>query len=140
MPIVYATDDALTDWIGVTPDTSQDVPTLLRQASILVGRACRNDLYDVDSSGKPSDPDLVEAMRDATCAQVEAWLAVGVDPVAGVGGLTAVKTETTVDGATVKYDTVAVAAAAQAKVASVDTLNPTALAILRSVGLASGLV
>ncbi|AZG43448.1 hypothetical protein [Gordonia insulae] len=138
--IVYATNAELVTWIGSEPDTD-DVDRMLRQASILVGRACRNDLYDTVPSGKPSDDDLAAAMRDATCAQVEQWIEAGVTAVAaGAAGIAMVKTETTVDGATWKYDPASVAAATQARIDSTIRLCTTALAVLRNVGLASGLV
>lgn len=136
--LLYATTADVTAWIGEDPDV--DPTGMIRKASILVGQACRNDLYDVDGAGKPSDPDLVEAMRDAVCAQVDYWVAAGVNPAQGSAGLGRVKTEMTVDGATVKYDTTGVVAAAQEAAASIDSLNGDALAILRNAGLASGLV
>lgn len=136
--LLYATTADVTTWIGEDLDT--DVTAMIRRASILVGNACRNDLYDVDGAGKPSDPDLVEAMRDAVCAQVDYWVAAGINPAKGAGGLALAKTEMTVDGATVKYDTTGVVAAAQEAAASIDSLTGDALAILRNAGLASGLV
>ncbi|MDV6309910.1 head-tail connector protein [Gordonia amicalis] len=136
--LLYATTADVTTWVGEDPDV--DVTPMIRKASILVGNACRNDLYDVDGAGKPSNPDLVEAMRDAVCAQVEFWVAAGVNPAKGAGSLALVKTEMTVDGATVKYDTTGVVAAAQEAAASIDSLTGDALAVLRAAGLASGLV
>lgn len=138
--LLYATGEDLTNWLGEDPDTDANIDSMLRKASSLVGRACRNDLYDVDTAGKPRDTDLVEAMRDAVCAQVEYWVLAGVNPTAGASGVGRVKVETTVDGATVKYDTTGVVAAAQSAVSSIDDLTSDAIAILRNAGLASGLV
>lgn len=141
--LLYATGEDLTNWLGEDPDTDANIDSMLRKASLLVGRACRNDLYDlydVDNAGKPRDTDLVEAMRDAVCAQVEYWVLAGVNPTAGASGVGRVKVETTVDGATVKYDTTGVVAAAQSAVSSIDDLTSEAIAILRNAGLASGLV
>lgn len=136
--LLYATEADLGTWIGEEPET--DPKPLIRKASILVGNACRNDLYDVDNAGKPRDPDLVEAMRDAVCSQVEYWIVAGINPTAGAGGVGLVKVEKTVDGATVKYDTTGVVAAVQSAVASLNSLTGDAIAILRNAGLASGLV
>lgn len=136
--LLYATKDDVTTWVGEEPDV--DVTAMIRKASILVGHACRNDLYTLDGAGKPSDPDLVEAMRDAVCAQVDYWVAAGINPSAGAGGVGLVKTEMSVDGATVKYDTTGVVAASQAAAASIDGLTCDAVALLRNAGLASGLV
>lgn len=136
--LVYATGDELATWMDA--DAPDNATALLRQASILVGRACRNDLYDVDSSGKPSDPDLVEAMRDAVCAQAEYWVAAKVNPIAGAGGVVGVITEVTLDGATRKADTTAAVAAATEAATSTTTLGSVALSILRNAGLASSYV
>lgn len=138
MMILYATEDDVTNWLDETPEAS--LGPLIRQASIWVGRACRNDLYDVNPNGTPKDDDLAEAMRDAVCAQVEVWIASDVNPTAGAAGVVAVKTETTVDGATWKYDATAIGQAAAARAEAATCLSESALAILRNAGLASGLV
>lgn len=136
--LVYATAAELATWMDA--DAPDNATALLRQASILVGRACRNDLYDVDGSGKPSDPDLVEAMRDAVCAQAEYWVVAKVNPIAGAGGVVGVITEVTLDGATRKADTTAAVAAATEAVTSTTILGSVALSILRNAGLASSYV
>lgn len=100
--IVYADADDLTVWLGEAPDG--EIIPLLRKASLLVGRACRNDLYDTTPAGLPADDDLRDAMRDATCSQVEVWLAGGYDPIAGPGGQDPRPTSTQIDGAQVAFD------------------------------------
>ncbi len=133
--LLYATEDDLGNWIGEEPEA--DPKPLIRKASILVGNACRNDLYDVDNAGKPSDPDLVEAMRDAVCAQVEQWVKAGYDVIAGPGGQASRKTTVAVDGASYSTDAYLTATARDQ---AMTTLNADALVILRNAGLASGLV
>ncbi|MFJ9657615.1 hypothetical protein ACIRPR_06555 [Streptomyces griseoflavus] len=46
---------------------------LLARASRLVSAATKAALYDTDPAGFPSDTDVRDAFRDATCAQVEVW-------------------------------------------------------------------
>lgn len=135
--LLYATGEDLTNWLGEDPDTDASIDPMLRKASILVGRACRNDLYDVDNAGKPSDPDLVEAMRDAVCTQVEQWVAAGYDVIAGPGGQAPRKTTVAVDGASYSTDAYLTNAARDE---AMGALNADAIAILRNAGLASGLV
>ena len=137
--IVYATHTDLTSWIGA-PQAESEVKGHLRAASVLVRDACVNDLYDITPAGLPSDPDLAEALVEATCAQAEIWLALGVDPVAGAAALEAEVTKSSIDGASIEVDASVSAAATAAKVASLDCLAPIALSILRAVGLASAAV
>lgn len=90
MPLIYATLDELTAWSA--QDWPDNADAYLRIASGLVRQATRSSRYDVDTAGKASDPDVIEAFRDATCAQVDMWVDAGINPVsAGVG-----KTEPTV--------------------------------------------
>src|SRR5699024_12099949 len=44
----------------------------------------RNDLYDVTPAGLPSEDEIADAFRDATCAQVAAMIAADIDPDAGI--------------------------------------------------------
>ena len=134
--ILYATEEQLTSWIGSEPDVDSTAP-YLRAASVLVHRAVRNDIYDTAPNGTPSDPDLAEAVTEATCAQAEVWIAMGVNPVAGAGGQEARPTVSAIDGASVSFDTYLTA---QAFAEAVENLAPAALSILRAAGLASAAV
>lgn len=136
--LLYATKADVVTWLGEEPDA--DIDLHIRHASLLVARACRNDLYNVDAAGKPEDDDLVDAMRDAVCAQVEYWLAAGINPAAGAGGIGKVATEKTVDGVTIKYDTTSVIAASEQAADSIRCLVDAAYTILRNAGLATGIV
>ncbi len=57
--------------------TGQPAPAnaarLLARASRLVSGATKAAIYDTDASGYPSDADVRDAFRDATCAQVAEW-------------------------------------------------------------------
>lgn len=136
--ILYASEAQLTAWMGVEPEVV--VTPYLRKASGLVHTACINDLYDVDATGKPSDPDLAEAMQEAVCEQCELWIENGVNPVAGVGGVEAAVVKSSIDGASIELDPGALAASVAANAASVYRLSESAFAILRAAGLASAAV
>jgi hypothetical protein len=57
--------------------TGQPAPAnasrLLARASRLVSAATKAAIYDTDAAGYATDPDIREAFRDATCAQVAEW-------------------------------------------------------------------
>lgn len=69
----YATSEQLTTYLG-TP-APEDAARLLARASELVDDHIVNAVYDVDDDGFPTKEPTVGALRDATCAQVEYWLA-----------------------------------------------------------------
>lgn len=133
--LVYATPSELTAWMGEpAPDNAAK---LLRVASTRVAHATQADIYDAAPNGKPKDDDLVEAFRDAVCAQAEQWASLGVDPVAGAGGLAKQVVSSSIDGAS--YSTNG-AQLDSAKAEAVEGLCGDALAILRNAGLASNAV
>jgi len=82
MLLYAAQEDIVALW---DPDRG-DVPSndaldgALRAASLRVRHATRAARYDVGTDGKPSDPDVVEAFRDATVAQCLLWLGNGITP------------------------------------------------------------
>ena len=128
--LVYAVPDDLADHMAEVPD---DAEVLIRYASTLVRSATRFDVYDVTPAGMPDDPWVIDAFRDATCVQAAMWAQNGVDPAAGAAGVDGGVESSSIAGGTVKYDTSHVDAAR----ASIDTLSPMALAVLRAEGLAS---
>lgn len=133
--LIYADTGDLETWTGETaPDNAA---TLLREASILVGSACRADLYDTLPSGLPADDALADAMRDACCAHAGYWAANGIDPAKGADGIPIVVTASSIDGASVSTNGGDKAAEA---LASLSKLRPNALTILRLAGLASSWV
>ncbi|MER8219694.1 hypothetical protein ABTZ58_03670 [Streptomyces sp. NPDC094143] len=71
MARVFATVEQYEAYTGTSAPANAS--RLLARASRLVSAATKAALYDTDASGYPSDPDVLEAFRDATCAQVEVW-------------------------------------------------------------------
>lgn len=131
--LTYATAADVESWTGLpAPD---DAIPLIRNASLLVGRACRNDRYAVTPAGFPSDDSVVDAMRDATCAQVELWVAAGVDPVAGPAGVEAEVSSTSIGSASVGMANSGDVDAARRQATT--SLCVTSLSILRLAGLAT---
>lgn len=130
--LVYANRDALEAWTGEpAPDNWEQ---LIRRASVMVGVATRAARYEVTPAGLPSDDDQAEAMRDAVCAQVTAWIVAGVDPTGEA--LTAKVTASTIDGASVTLDA-ATEAADRQRIAG--TLCSDAWDILQLAGLIGGM-
>ena len=74
--MAYATTTELAAYLGdVIPD---DAERLLDQASTLIDTHILA-AYPTDANNDPTDTDDIAAFRDATCAQVEYWQAVGED-------------------------------------------------------------
>lgn len=129
--LVYANPDALEAWTGEpAPDNAVQ---LIRRASTMVGVATRMARYEVTPAGMPADDDQAEAMRDAVCAQVNAWHIAGVDPTGDA--LTAKVTSSTIDGASVTLDA-ATEAADRQRIAG--TLCSDAWDILTLAGMIGG--
>ena len=99
--LVYATVEDLTAELGAT--TPEDPAPYLRAASALVRQATRRAVYDTTATGAPSDPDVAEAFRDATTAQVRAWVELGVDPRNGPAGVTGAPQSSSIGSASVTY-------------------------------------
>ncbi|PRX91981.1 hypothetical protein [Allonocardiopsis opalescens] len=78
---VYATVEEFTAWLAPDPAPA-NAARLLRQASGRVDELLIGACYDTDTAGMPTAAPIVEALRDATCAQAEftaAWVASGGD-------------------------------------------------------------
>lgn len=89
MARVYATPDEYADWLGVDdPPTGSE--TALRRASMVVDQMLLGAVYDVDDDRLPTNADVVEALRDATCAQAEYARATGDASLVGAAGITQV--------------------------------------------------
>lgn len=81
MPLLYANATDYESWSGeVAP---ANVESLLRAASSMVRGATRAAFYTTTPTGLPSDEDVLEAFRDAVCAQAYYWARQGIDPYAG---------------------------------------------------------
>ncbi|WP_242882590.1 hypothetical protein [Actinomadura litoris] len=74
---VYATPDELTTWLDAP--APQGAVRLLRVASQIVDEILIGAVYDTDAFEAPTDPQVAERLREATCAQAAYLLALGDD-------------------------------------------------------------
>lgn len=126
---VYATAD---DLLGAEPpwltEAPEDVDRYLRAAMFAVAEAANRNPYGDTPTGSEAD-----ALRDATCAQVAGWIALGINPDRqGADGPKAVKSSGVLTGK-VEYDTSATADTV--KSLAEGELVPQAEAILAVAGL-----
>ncbi|MBF6358197.1 hypothetical protein IU449_27245 [Nocardia higoensis] len=132
--LVYAQpDDLMSGWLDEPPTTAV-ATRAIRYASILVRTATRCDHYEVSPAGAPTEPDVIEAMRDATCAHAAMWITAGINPAAGSAGREIGIASQSADGGSVTY---ADSVTAEEVEVSLRRLIPTALDILRNAGMAS---
>ena len=76
--LTFATVEDLELWAdGNQPEKPEP---LIRQASAMVQHAIRFARFNVTPAGKPADPNISEALRDAVCAQVMAWHVSQINP------------------------------------------------------------
>lgn len=68
---IYATPDQFTAWTGKADDDSPALARQLTRASEDIDDALRTAVYATDAAGMPIYPDVIEALANATCAQVE---------------------------------------------------------------------
>lgn len=116
-------------WTGTVAPSN--AAALLRAASILVRDATASVIYPADTSGMPTDTDILDALRDATCAHAAALEAAGVNPTAA--GTTPGIGATAIGSASVTYAGAGEAATNRLRLAV--ELAPEAQMILRSAGL-----
>lgn len=96
----YATADDYAAWVSPAAGPTEDVVTMLRSATFLIAWACARNPYNDVPASSDAPP-----LRDATCAQVQAWLTLGVTPEdAGLAVGTVVK-RASILGAEVENDT-----------------------------------
>jgi hypothetical protein len=137
--LVYATpDDLVPEWLTAEPPNAQ---RLLSSASRRVRNATVTAVYATTSVGLPIDSALVEALRDATCAQVAAWATVGIDPLAGGVQLgQRLVASKSLGSGSIAYDNGAAGSvtAMEARAAAATGLAPEAASILRDAGLLGG--
>lgn len=124
------------DWNGLTTvpaNLPAPLPVLLREASRMVRRASITGIYNVADDGTPSDQTVIDAFRDATCAQVSGWVALKVNPLAGGVDQSRVIMNKSLDGASISYANAQSQAAEAADAARY--LVPAAVQILRDANL-----
>lgn len=137
--LVYATiaDLAAAPWMVDPVPANAD--RLLARASQLVRGATRTALYDVDADGMPTDADVLAGFRDATCAQVSAWVAAGiVDPNAVLAGSAGVVASKSLGPRSISYAGADQVAAERTRIAG--TLTDEALGFLDDLDLWHGVL
>ena len=132
--LIFATDADVEKWMG-EPLDGRSVDALLRRASSLVQRAVRSARFAVTPAGMPQDPDIEEALRDATCEQVTVWLENDVNPVE-VASTAAPVAASSIGDASINYGDSSASNAAKDSIST--TLHPAAFDILANAGLTGG--
>lgn len=84
---VYARPAEYAKFVGNEDFDEDAMKALLRRASQQVDSHLRTARYDIDEDGYPTDPDVADALRDATCAYAAYWDetgdVTGADAIAG---------------------------------------------------------
>ncbi len=127
MARVYATEAEYADWLGLD-DPPAGAATALRRASMVVDEMLFGAVYDVDDDRLPTDTDVAEALRDATCAQAEYGRTTGDASMVGAAGIT------TVSLGSLSYTKAATGTAATTSGGN-GRWSPTAWGILQRAGL-----
>ncbi|UXM90947.1 hypothetical protein [Paenarthrobacter sp. JL.01a] len=135
MVLVYAATSDLTTWTGGPPPAN--ATQLLRSASMLITSATVASVYGVDDAGLPSEAKVLQAFKDATCAQVAYWVTAGVDPTGGGISTAAPVRGKRLGSGSVEYDTAVSGSvtAFQAKRAAAATLCAEAFMVLHQAGV-----
>lgn len=120
----YATLTQLDAWMSDTSPVNAE--SLLRSASILVRRATLTAVYTTAPT---------EALADATCAQVAAWSALGIDPAKGAADSGKAIAQKSIGSGSIQYAVYAKTAEARADAAT--SLCQESLLILAAAGLIS---
>ncbi len=92
MQHIYATAAEYYDFIGEDyPGTADSaLNAQLRSASEEITTMTRTSRYDVDDTGAPTDPNVIDAFMRATCAVVQYW-SITLDETGADGNSGAVK-------------------------------------------------
>jgi hypothetical protein len=80
--MAYATEADLTNYLPAGTVVT-DAAGKLTRASRRVDSLILTAIYDVDDAGAATDPDIILALRDATCEVVRWWLDTGDETGAG---------------------------------------------------------
>lgn len=139
--MIYATADELAHWID--PDTTPTPPVplatvLLRLASGRVDNAV-TARYVTNADGEPTDARVLDALREATLTQAEAWASNGIDPRKSTAELKRQVQSKSLGGGTMSVTYGSTQADLLALVTS-DGLTPAALGVLLRRGLLSSRV
>lgn len=134
----YATAADLADWLPPGVEVPAGVDGQLRRASRLVRAATLTAVYETNpATDIPTDPEVARAFREATCSQVETWLALDLNVAAGpAGAAEAAIAASSVGGGSVQYATSVTGD--DARRAAVSVLSQEAVDILAEAGLIVG--
>lgn len=110
-----------------------NIHRLLGLASTWVRDAVRRAEFDTTPAGLPADPDVKDALRDATCEQVLVWVQNGVEP--GKTPTRGAVSSSSIGDGSVSYETASVV---EARATATTELASTALTILESADLVGG--
>ena len=73
--MAWATSEQLGTYLGGAGMVPPDAARLLARASELIDDHIVTAVYAVDADDQPTDAKVIQALADATCAQVEYWIA-----------------------------------------------------------------
>jgi hypothetical protein len=134
VPATLATPADLAAWTGVAAPTT--AVATLRSCTTLVLDATKLARYDTDAAtGVATGPLILAAMRDATCIQAAAWIALGINPLTGGIDVGGVKKSKKIG--TASFEIAGAEQTAAAKAHAVHNLVPEAEAKLRQQNLIS---
>lgn len=132
VPITLASSADYAAWTGAASPSGIDLK--LRACSTLVLNATKLAVYDTDeATGLATDTTTKNALRDATCIQAQAWVALNIDPATGGVLTSTVKRRKEIGSAKIEYADTDAAAAARA--AAYRALVPAARDFLAQRGL-----
>lgn len=135
MALIYAAPTDLATWTNATAPAN--ATQLLRRASSLVRKHTATLFYATDTGGLPTDAVVLQAFKDATCAQAAMWTAAGIDPAGGgVAPITPLRSKR-IGSAALDYDTSSTSSvtAYTARTAAALTLCEESVDILQQAGL-----
>ncbi|MCC2033072.1 hypothetical protein [Microbacterium allomyrinae] len=141
VPTTLASVDDFTEWTMST-SAPDNIELTLRACTTRVLDATKTARYATDpSTGLATDPVVKNALRDATCIQASAWVALNIDPATG-GVIQTTKTVKSkkIGTAQIEYSDAEAQAVNRARAAAYASLVPEARSFLRTRGLITSAV
>ncbi|PRB01756.1 hypothetical protein [Microbacterium sp. MYb64] len=131
VPTTLASSADYASWSGLVAPAN--IVQVLRSCTALILDATEGAIYDVNpTTGLATDPATLAALRDATCIQASAWVALNIDPTTGgvLQTSKAVRSKKLATGA-IEYSDAEVQAVAAARAAAYVSLVPEAARFLQ---------
>lgn len=114
VPVALASTTDYLNWAGTQGPAN--LVQILRSCSSLVLDATEGAFYDVDPlTGLATDSQAKNALRDATCIQAAAWVALSIDPATGGVVTSGAKRSKKLATAAIEYADADTAAAARSR-------------------------